>query len=401
MSKIKIILLIVAVAGLPLSAGAQGNATNSPYSRYAYGMLSDHSIAGGHAMGGIGYGLQVPGQINTLNPASYAAVDSLTFLFDLGVDFKMSRMKENGVKQKDYNGNIKNVNLLFPIGKQFAFSAGFMPVSAVGYEYGESDGSKQYSGSGGLLHAYGGLAYNYKNFSVGANVGYLFGSIEHHAYSPIRDNAYTDTITIRPHDLIYTFGVQQKVSLNEKQFLILGAAYSPKINTTAKGTETRWNGGENTKNKSISDYEWAQSIGLGASFQTQNKWLFGADVQWENWKNAKFGGVANMLNDRWRYGAGLEYTPEFRSRSFFKRTKYRMGGYYTNSYITTDKGVKYDEVGVSAGLALPVHNRSTLHLSFDYVNVLPSMAGKLSENYFKFTLNYTFNETWFYKLRIQ
>jgi hypothetical protein len=399
MLKIKIILLTVAIAGLSLSIRAQGNATNSPYSRYAYGILSDRSIAGGYAMGGIGYGLQLSGQINTLNPASYATVDSLTFLFDLGVDFKISQMKENGVKQKNYNGNIRNINLLFPLGKHLAFSAGFTPISAVGYE--TSDGTAQYSGSGGFLQAYGGLAYQYKNFSVGANVGYLFGSIEHYTYSPIRENPYTDSTTIRPHDLIYTLGVQQKISLNEKQSLILGAAYTPKINTTAKGTEIRWNGGENIKNESTSGYEWAQTIGLGASFQMQNKWLIGTDVQWENWKNVKLGGVANELNDRWRYGAGLEYTPESRSRSFFKRTKYRIGGYYTNSYIITDKGVKYDEVGVRAGLALPVHNRSALHLSFEYVNILPNIPSKLSENYFKFTLNYSFNETWFYKLRIQ
>jgi hypothetical protein len=358
-------------------------------------------------MGGIGYGLQHPAQINTLNPASYAAVDSLTFLFDLGVDFQFAVMKEEGNRQKAYNGNIRNINMLFPIGKRWAFSAGLIPVSTVGYDYGLTDENgvtTSYYGSGGLLQAYGGLAYRYGDFSAGINVGYLFGSVEHYAESLVRDNPNMDSITIRPHDLTYTLGVQQKIRLNEKQLLVVGAAYTPKITTTATGIHTRRVGSDPVDQEVFSGdaYELAQTVGIGASLLTQNKWLAGADVQWENWKNARFEGFGGeQLNDRFRYGAGLEYTPDARSRSYFKRVKYRFGGHYSNSYITTDQGVTYDETGVSFGLALPVYNKSVLHLSFDYVNVLPSISNKLSENYFKVTLNYVFNETWFYKRHIQ
>ena len=39
-------------------------------------------------MGGIGYGIRENGKVNTLNPASYSAVDSLTFIFDAGVSLE-------------------------------------------------------------------------------------------------------------------------------------------------------------------------------------------------------------------------------------------------------------------------------------------------------------------------
>jgi hypothetical protein len=403
MSRVKIILLIVAVCGMKLPAAAQGNTTNSPYSRWGYGILSDHSIGAGHAMGGIGYGLQSPSQINVLNPASYAAIDSLTFLFDLGADFSISRMKEEGYTQKFYNGSIKNINLLFPVGKSFAFSAGFIPVSAVGYEYSkvEDNGRTDYSGTGGMLQVYGGLAYKYKDFSVGMNVGYLFGSLEQYIVTSGVGNPNIDSIVIRPHDLTFTLGVQQKIRLNEKQSLILGLAYTPKIQTTGKSVKSFWVGSNQEEYAVVSGYDLAQTTGVGASLLMQDRWLVGADIKWENWKDARFADAKNVLNDRWRYGAGAEYTPDAKSRSFFKRTKYRIGSYYTNSYITTDKGCSYDEFGLSAGVALPVYGKSLLHLSLDYVNIVPSIAHLLSENYFKVTLNYTFNETWFYKRRIK
>ena len=68
---------------LPGVAIAQNN-TNSPYTRYGYGQLADQSFANSKAMGGIAYGLRDGSHINPLNPASYTAIDSLTFLFDGG-----------------------------------------------------------------------------------------------------------------------------------------------------------------------------------------------------------------------------------------------------------------------------------------------------------------------------
>ncbi len=403
-------MLIVAGICLQIPVWAQGNSTSSPYSRYGYGMLADQSSAMGHAMGGIGYGLRNSNQINTMNPASYSAVDSLTFLFDMGVDFKISWMKEGVNKQKDYNGDLKNINMLFPIAKNFAFSAGFIPFSYVGYQYGiqydsQTQAQTNYSGNGGFHQVYGGLAYKYGNFSVGTNIGYLFGDLEHYTYTYPQGGStgvYQDSIKVRAHDFIYTIGAQQKIVLPDNKHLVLGAAYTPKLKMTAKGTETRWIGSEKIRDTitSANEFDLAQKLGVGVSF-VSNKWTVGADVQWENWADAKINNQTDSLNNRLRYGVGAEMIPNARSRNFFGRTKYRFGGYYTNSYITTDAGSTYDEFGLSVGLGMPVYNKSVLHVSFDYVNIMPSIKNTLSENYFKITLNYTFNETWFRKWRIQ
>ncbi|MCC8144260.1 MAG: hypothetical protein LIO97_10510 [Tannerellaceae bacterium] len=83
-------LLIVA----QLSLWAQNN-TNSPYTRFGYGELANRSLGAGRAMGGVGFGLRSAKQINPLNPASYSAIDSLTFLFDVGVIGQFSWYSDN------------------------------------------------------------------------------------------------------------------------------------------------------------------------------------------------------------------------------------------------------------------------------------------------------------------
>lgn len=87
-----------------LSALAQSS-INSPYTRYGLGELSDRGFANNAAMGGIGYALRNSGHINMLNPASFTAVDSLSFMFDVGMSLKSSNFQENGIKNNAKNSS--------------------------------------------------------------------------------------------------------------------------------------------------------------------------------------------------------------------------------------------------------------------------------------------------------
>lgn len=425
MSKLKYLILILIATGLQFPAWSQSGSTNSPYSRYGYGLMSDRSMSGGLGMGGLGYGLRKSGQINTMNPASYSAVDSLTFLFDVGVDMQFIQSKDEGGKYNYKNGNVKNINMLFSLGKGFGFSAGLLPVSQVGYKYGKpytgSDGNLSqeiYAGSGGLQQVYAGLGYKYRDFSVGANVGYMFGDINfsyvgYPEGSSSNAGVLTNATLIRLRGLTYSFGVQQMIRLDNKKSLVAGLVYSPKIDLSGKATNTVMIDTTivGVQYSPKGSYEIAQSLGLGVSLIHDNKWMVSADVSWENWEDSKFYkvsdtwkdnafvGAPDTLNNRMRYAAGVEYTPDARSRNYLSKIQYRAGVNYSNSYITTDAGVKFDELGFSVGLGLPV-NKSVLNLSFNYVKVKPSVKNYLSEDHFKIALSFTFNETWFKKWRL-
>ena len=88
------------IGTLPLHA--QSN-IDSPYSRYGYGTLDNHTIGASRSMGGIGYAIQSGKQINIKNPASYAAIDTLTFLCDFGVSLQFDYMKEGSLKEHRTN----------------------------------------------------------------------------------------------------------------------------------------------------------------------------------------------------------------------------------------------------------------------------------------------------------
>ena len=193
--------------------------TNSPYTRYGYGNLSDQSFGNSKAMGGLSYGLRDGFQINASNPASYTAVDSLTFLFDAGLSLQNANFKEGTVQTNAKNSTVDYIAMQFRLFEGMGFSAGFLPYSTVGYNMSHTydlgtdalgnpiQVNDSYNGTGGLQQVYVGLGYKvFKNLSVGVNFSYLFGEISHsitttfnnsNAFSSVR----TDMIDVSDYKL--------------------------------------------------------------------------------------------------------------------------------------------------------------------------------------------------------
>ena len=125
----KISAIIAATFGI-LTASAQ---VSSPYSKFGYGLLNDNATSAQSQMGGVGYAMHSGRQINVMNPASYASIDSLTFLFDMGVDFTVIKSTDTGiepqVKEQRYGGGLDYLTLQVPIGKRFGASIGLLPYS--------------------------------------------------------------------------------------------------------------------------------------------------------------------------------------------------------------------------------------------------------------------------------
>ena len=103
----------------------------SPYSKFGYGLLNDNATSAQRQMGGVGYGMNSGRQINVMNPASYAATDTLTFLFDMGVDFTVLKSSENTSsgtnKLTQYGGGIDYITMQVPIGKRMGAGLSLVP----------------------------------------------------------------------------------------------------------------------------------------------------------------------------------------------------------------------------------------------------------------------------------
>ena len=119
----------------PFATAMAQSGTNSPYSQFGLGMLSDQSTGFNRGMNGVGVAFHEHNQVNSLNPASYSALDSLSFIFDVGLSGQISKFKENGVSKNAKNADFEYVVAGFRAFKHFGVSFGLLPFTNVGYSY--------------------------------------------------------------------------------------------------------------------------------------------------------------------------------------------------------------------------------------------------------------------------
>ena len=398
--------------------------TNSPYTRYGFGQLSDQNFGNSQAMGGISYGLRNGLQVNAANPASYSAVDSLTFIFDAGMSLQNANFKEGNVKTNAKNSSVDYIAMQFRLMKGLGFTAGFLPYSTVGYsmnrnnpvvtdEFGNTtSATQQFYGTGGLQQVFFGLGYNvFKGLSVGANFSYLYGDITHTSTTTFSNaNAFSSARTnkIEVSDYKLDFGVQYSHQLKEKHVLNIGAIYSlgHDLNSTGyKFTEKYSNNNVVTQTiDTISNaFALPHTFGLGATYVYDNRLTIGMDYTLQKWEETKFFNEDGKFSNRTKISLGAEYLPDELSNNYLKNIRYRIGAYYSTPYVKTNVQEGNKEYGLSFGFGLPLtvnRTRSLLNISGQFIKVNPPIKGMLEETYLKVNIGLTFNERWFMKWKV-
>ena len=414
----KICILIGICVFVQQSLNAQNN-TNSPYTRYGYGVIADRSFGAGRSMGGIGYGLRSSQQINPMNPASYSSIDSLTFLFDVGATLQLSLFNDEINSHRNINGNIDYFAMQFPVSRIMAVSAGILPYSHVGYNFNavndidDISHLDNYSGTGGLNEVYVGLSIDIwkKRLSLGANVGYMFGNIDHRSAVRFGTSQQISSLytmkKVNLRHLKYDLGVQYTHPLSRTERMTFGLAYSPKIKFSSVSYDVISSNDYFLSNIIKADtvrnsgFEIPNTLGFGASYVKDYKLILAADLSFQDWSNAHFFDDNNQFKNRYKLVIGGEYIPNNFTRAYLSRLRYRAGLNYSNSYLQiNDSG--YNEYGISLGVGLPMlDNRSFVNVSFEYVKITPESKTLINENCFRLTLSFTFNEYWFMKQKIE
>lgn len=418
MLKNKALLSALMIAG-SLTAAAQSS-TNSPYTRYGLGDLSNRGFANNAAMGGIGYGLRNSGHINMLNPASFTTVDSLSFMFDVGMSLKSSNYQENGIKNNAKNSSFDYIAMQFRLHPRLGMAIGFTPYSTVGYNFSTTqpvEGNENitatnlFYGDGGLQQITAGLGLKIlDNLSVGVNAGYLYGSLLYQttigfSTSSDQTNVYNK---IKVNSYVADFGLQytQKISKNDQFTLGLVYGLGHTLNSTdTKGIQVTDNSSYSTVKEEITNnsYGIPHTFGAGLTYNRAKNWTVGVDYTLEKWSDAKYDNMSNAYDDRSKIAGGIEFLPNPLGRSYLKRIRYRIGAYHTSSYLNLPQCKGPSEFGVSAGFGLPLNlfQRNTiLNITGQYVRVKPSVSNMLSENRFVIKLGLTFNEHWFMKWKV-
>lgn len=415
----KRIITCLLSAAVATCAMAQGG-TSSPYSQFGFGQLADQSQGVSRGMNGVGIALRNNTQINTLNPASYSGVDSLTMLFEAGVVGQLSQFKEGDVKLNNSTANIDYVVGSFRAFRNLGVGFGVLPFTNVGYEfsalpYRDSENgtiTSTYTGTGGLHQAFLGLGWRpLRPLSVGVNMSYLWGDYEKSVSvagtSNLKSEMRTYSASIQSYKLDLGVQWEQKVSKND--VLTLGATVGLGHKLGADALCTNLNVSDN---KSVSDtvknaFELPLSVGAGISYNHQQKLLIAADVRLQQWGKTSFPAFVNgkyvssddVLRNSMQTAVGLDWLPttDPYNRRLLSHMHYRIGVGYATPYYKVNGVDGPKEYSASIGIGMPL-GRSTLNLSGQWIR--RSVKDMITDNSFRVSLSFTFSERWFAKLKV-
>jgi hypothetical protein len=147
-------------------------------------------------MAGLSAAWQDPYQLNIQNPASLANLQATAF--EAGIYAKHSTLQGTSSTDKNWSGNLQYLALGFPLrntinqaldrqGNEWnaGMSFALLPFTQVGYDIrlidslseGVELSTNSLKGAGGTSRFRWGTGFRYKQLSVGADVGFLFGKI--------------------------------------------------------------------------------------------------------------------------------------------------------------------------------------------------------------------------------
>jgi len=412
-------------AAVVTGAWAQGG-TKSPYSQFGIGTLSDPSQSMSRGMNGVGYALRQGNLVNTINPASYSSVDSLTMLFDMGLTGQFTQFKEGNVKRNASLASFEYVVGSFRAWKNVGVSFGVLPYSSVGYDYQSTSRdaktgtlTESYSGSGGLHQVFLGVGWRLlKPLSVGVNGGYMWGSIDRTVLpvSSVASNTLTKTYSTSISSYKLDFGVQWDQPVGKKDRLTLGAVFGlgHNLNNDAELQILKKNTLSNTNDTTVMKVNNAMalpmSVGGGVAYIHDYRLTVAADFAYDMWGREKFPGFvngsyalqSNILKDRMKANVGFDWVPNPYGRKWSNFVHYRFGAGYATPYYKINGKDGPSELSVSAGVALPIingfNNRSVLNISGQWVR--SSASDFITENTFRINIGITFNERWFMKWKV-
>lgn len=406
-----------------LCAYAQNEISN-PYSGFGVGLVNKCSNGILDGMGGTSYAIQNPYFINFRNPASYAAFDSLSFVADAAASINVSTIASGNHIANNSIAAPGYLAIGLPVTRHWRTSVGIVPFSTVGYDIENTahnptigDIDYSYFAKGGINQLYWGNAFKIcKGLSVGLNASYLFGTIyqtrntsfeaENFYNSYINDSYHIDGIHL-------TGGIQYLFKFKENHQIGLGVVYSNTAYIWAK-EKLMINYYEGTYS-SVTTYDTVyyndkkrgnlyipQSIGGGLSYTYKDKLIIAADLTWNNWEKYQFFGHGDSLQNSFTASLGAQYIPDPLSNKFFKRMTFRLGAKYSSGEILL-RSKPIDEFGVCLGVGFPLttfNTHSSINLVFEYGKMGTLLNNLVRQNYFKFTFNFTLQEKWYQRMKI-
>lgn len=439
----KTLFLTCALAAVIGPATAQTNGSNTPYSRYGLGILADPAQSFNKGMAGTGIALRSNHELNFKNPASYSEIDSLTFIFDIGVSLQNANIVNGKSSTNAKNTSFDYLMAGYRIRKNLGMTLGLLPYSTVGYSMsttsnlsnqdgtGTKTKTETYSGDGGIHELFAGLGWRpFKPISLGVNAGMLWGSLSNTVLASFSESSVNSLRRQYSADILsykVDFGAQYEQRINSKNTLFLGFTYGlgHKINNRSHlynqilTSSSTVSSGDSI---SVSNaYGLPNTYGVGLGWNYNERLRVAADYTFSQWSKVNYPqpvsttsgqGYATSkgsLQDSHKFNFGIEYTPNPEGLHWRNYITYQAGFAFSTSYAKIQNNTNWqsgpNSYLASFGVKLPIitsyNNRSMVSLGVQYERIQPRYSNMIKENYIRFCIGLTFDERWFAKWKVE
>ncbi len=401
--------------------GPKSTKENSPYSRYGIGNLSNSKNTLLRGMGGAATAYNDVFSINSYNPATYSFLKSTAFEF--AIEGRTNNVLMNNRTYTSGTATLSYLSIGVPISQFVGLNIGFIPLSNMYYNANDTVSSDalgdhilNYNGSGSIQYAYIGASGQYKNFSIGFNAGYAFGTLDYaNSMIPLDHTASIRSAQLLKSDQVGGFywkgGALYRAVLKENHFLNIGGAItlSQTLNVSRNSLNMAYASvGMEMVADTISDLKDIQGdlvmpaeYSFGVSYGKSMNWNIATDFVYTDWSSFhKMEEREGISDNAWKLSLGAEYTPnpDATTKQYLSLITYRIGGYYGKDYLNINS-TNVEIIGGTVGASLPLKRNYTyfgrLHTSLDLGKRGTIKNGLAREFFVKFTVGVSLNDIWF------
>ncbi len=437
-------VLLTVVANAQTTSDSNTPKDNSPFSRIGLGDFSGQNFIHLRTIGGLGNTFHDKYMSNPVNPASYAYLKAATL--EGGFFGQYGKLQDKFETHKIWSGNINYLSLSFPMKNplntlidkvqpkyDWGMGISLTPYTTVGYnifqdsEYAGDDDitniTDVFSGRGGTYKLNWGNGVKYKDFSVGINLGRIFGKIINEKTLTISDTSGVDVFRNNLLDEISLKGFTWNIGLmyeykfksmidgemkNNGKSITFGATANSKHNIKTNSTHfykrssSRYAGVIDTikyETDVIGSATLPSEFGIGITYMEKNKWRIGIDYTSSLWSQYTNTAKPETLSNGFTIGFGGEYIPNAQSyNNYWKKVKYRFGTFYQKDPRSVNESLTTKAVTFGVGLPVIMKRQKTSFINLGFEIGQFGIPDELNKTYYMLSFGYAFNDnTWFYK----
>jgi hypothetical protein len=396
----KIIIAIVLLLNSSVIFSQENNV--SPYSWFSIGDIHYGESGRTSGMASAAIGLSGASFLNTANPASLAALDTCTLIFDITGSGKGSLFRSGDNRQSSFSANFTRITVGLHLTPRWSAGLSLQPYSTVSYRIEDEqyiEGSEMttptlYEGSGGITRVSFLNSFRLTDkFSLGADLILLLGNINREVSQ--------SGVTIRHNSTAATFsfvaGLLYKEKLSDNLLFSAGLTYGHLSKLNFDNSIQVQDGSGNILLYDViasSSIDIPGSLAAGISLKGE-RMVMAVDYRYQKWSQNHDQITGVNFTDTHKLSGGIAFVPSPTTPGgYMEIIEYQAGLSLSNSYLNIND-VNPVCVEATIGAGLPLRNGGQINLGLGWGRNGTLREGLIREDYMRITICFSMTERMF------